>query len=247
MELDLCGVFCFLIWSSPRFKWLFFLFPKQVNEVGILLIRPPPVKKFRTLDTPKVNEVGILLIRPSPVKKFWALDIPKETGSIGSTLRRVETLWRSIVTCQDLVVREWIVFWDTRTSTGVYLTWCSCYWNVMVLAILAFSNKILIMFWIKTTAEFSKVIGYHQPADLNTNRTVNASCLCEWTERVMCALLSRISPSKLLFFVFMKTYNRCLVSFSNFVIVLTSCRPILSIMIRVTDKSDPPLCGRTIL
>ena len=110
MELDLCGVFCFLIWSSPRFKWLFFLFPKQVNEVGILLIRPPPVKKFRTLDTPKVNEVGILLIRPSPVKKFWALDIPKETGSIGSTLRRVETLWRSIVTCQDLVVREWIGF-----------------------------------------------------------------------------------------------------------------------------------------
>ena len=56
------------------------------------------------------NEVGILLIRPSPVKKFWTLDTPKETGSIGSTLRRVETLWRSIVTCQDMVVSEWIVF-----------------------------------------------------------------------------------------------------------------------------------------
>ena len=39
----------------------------QVNEVGILLIQPSPVKKFGTLDTPKVNEVGILLIRPSPV------------------------------------------------------------------------------------------------------------------------------------------------------------------------------------
>ena len=26
-------------------------------------------------------------------------------------------------------------FWDTRTSTGVCLTWCSCYWNVLVLAI----------------------------------------------------------------------------------------------------------------
>ena len=64
----------------------------QVNEVGILLIRPSPVKKFWTLDTPKVNEVGILLIRPFPVKKFWTLDTPKETGSIGSTLRRVETL-----------------------------------------------------------------------------------------------------------------------------------------------------------
>ena len=60
-------------------------------------------------------------------------------------------------------------FWDTKTSTGVYLTWSSCYWNVLVLAIRAF-----IMFWIKTRAEFSKVIGYHQPADLSTNRTVYA-------------------------------------------------------------------------
>ena len=58
----------------------------------------------------QINEVGILLIRLSPVKKFWTLDTPKETGSIGSTQRRVETLWRSIVTCQDMVVSEWIVF-----------------------------------------------------------------------------------------------------------------------------------------
>ena len=149
------------------------LFPMQVNEVGILLIRPSPVKKFWTLDTPKVNEVGILLIRPFPVKKFWTLDTPKETGSIGSTLRRVETLWRSIVTCQDMVVRKWIFFWDTRTSTGVYL----------VLAILAFSTNILLMFWIKSTAELLKLISYHQPADLSTNRTVYASYL--WLNSVI--------------------------------------------------------------
>ena len=137
----------------------------QVNEVGSLLIRPSPVKKFWTLDTSKVNEVRILLIRPFPVKKFWTLDTPKETGSIGSTLRRVETLWRSIVTCQDMVVRKLIFFfWDTRTSTGVYL----------VLAILAFSTNILLMFWIKSTAEFLKLISYHQPADLSTNKTVYA-------------------------------------------------------------------------
>ena len=124
---------------SCHSKWLFFPFPMQINEVGILLIRP------------------------SPVKKFWTLDTPKETGSIGSTQRRVETLWRSIVTCQDLVVREWIFFfWDTRTSTEVYLTWSSCYWNVLVLAIFAFSRNILIM------------IGYHQPADLSTTR----QCTC---------------------------------------------------------------------
>ena len=88
MEYDFCGVFCFLVWSSPRYNWLFFPFP---------ILR---------------NEVRILLIRPSFVKKFWTLDTPKETGSIGSTQRRVETLWRSIVTCQDMVVREWIFFWD---------------------------------------------------------------------------------------------------------------------------------------
>ena len=86
IEYDLCGVFFFLVWSFPCSKWFFFPFPMQIIEVGILLIWP------------------------SPVRKFWILDTPKETGSIGSTQRRVETLWRSIVTCQDLVVREWIVF-----------------------------------------------------------------------------------------------------------------------------------------
>ena len=49
-------------------------------------------KEILDSDTPKVNEVGILLIQPFPVKKFWTLDTPKETGSIESTLRRVETL-----------------------------------------------------------------------------------------------------------------------------------------------------------
>ena len=49
---------------------------------------------------------------------------------------------------------------------------------------------------------------------------VNTSCLYEGTERVMRALLSRISPSKLLFSVFLKTYNQCLVFFPKFVIVL---------------------------
>ena len=139
----------------------------------------------------QINEVGILLIRPSPVKKFWTLDTPKETGSIGSTQRRVETLWRSIVTCQDMVVREWIVFWDTRTSTGVYLTWSIFYLNVLVLAILAFSTKILLMFWIKSIAEFSKMNGYHQQADLSTNRTVYASYL--WLDGIIGPLKGQLT------------------------------------------------------
>ena len=61
--------------------------------------------------------------------------------------------------------------------------------------------------------------------------TVNTSYLCKWRERVMrarCYLAFR-------WVNWMKTYNRCLVSFSNFVIVLiigdrTSCRPILSVL-----------------
>ena len=59
-------------------------------------------------------------------------------------------------------------FWDTRTSTEVYLTWSSCYWNVLVLAIFAFSRNILIM------------IGYHQPADLSTTRQCTRHT-CYWT------------------------------------------------------------------
>ena len=131
-------------------------------------------------------------------------------------------------------------FWDTRTSTGVYLTWSIFYWNFLVLAIRAFSTKILLMFWIKSIAEFSKVIGYHQPADLSTNRTVYASYL--WLDSVIgplkgqithhacvsrqnvscvrcCLAFRRVNCS---FNFFMKTYNRCPVSFSNFVIVLSN-------------------------
>ena len=45
-------------------------------------------------------------------------------------------------------------FFETRTITGVYLTWSSCYWNVLVLA-----NSI--MFLIKTIKKVTNVIGYH--------------------------------------------------------------------------------------
>ena len=61
-------------------------------------------------------------------------------------------------------------FFETRTLTGVYLTWSSCYWNVLVLA-----NSI--MFLIKTITKVTNVTGYHQPADLSTNRRVHAPYL----------------------------------------------------------------------
>ena len=57
------------------------------------------------------------------------------------------------------------------------MTWSIFYWNVLVLAIRAFSTKVFIMFLIKTIAEFSKMIGYHQTADLSSNRKVYASYL----------------------------------------------------------------------
>ena len=52
--------------------------------------------------------------------------------------------------------------------------------------------------------------------------TVNTSCLCKWTERVMYCCLAFRRVNYCLFFsfsLFIETYNhkRCLVSFSNFV------------------------------
>ena len=51
--------------------------------------------------------------------------------------------------------------------------------------------------------------------------TLNTSCLCKWTERVMycCLAFRRVTvPFFFLFLFLMKTqnHNRCLVSFSNF-------------------------------
>ena len=57
--------------------------------------------------------------------------------------------------------------------------------------------------------------------DRTVKGTVNTSCLCKGTERVMCArrclAFRRVTC---FFFFFMKMYRRCLVSLSNVVIVL---------------------------
>ena len=70
---------------------------------------------------------------------------------------------------------------------------------------------------IKTLTNLSNVVGYHRSDGVSVmlviivigQLTRHAYCKC------MRALLARISLS-----FFMKTYNCCLVSFSNFVIVL---------------------------
>lgn len=49
-------------------------------------------------------------------------------------------------------------------------------------------------------------------------RTVNMSCLGKWTVSLMCMCCSRAFCQVDGFFFL--TYNRCLVSFSNFVVVL---------------------------
>ena len=69
---------------------------------------------------------------------------------------------------------------------------------------------------IKTITKFSNVIGCHQP-DLSTNRTVDTSCLCKWTVSDVVAHFA-----ELIVVFLMKTYNWCLFSLSNFVIVLTN-------------------------
>ena len=131
---------------------------------------------------------------------------------------------------------------------------------------LLYQIDITIKLLIKTLTKFLNVIGYHQP-DLSTNRTVyvhvtlviercnrivketvNTSCLCEWTEHVMCTscFLSFHLVNCFFFFNFMKKFNQCLVSFSNFVIVWlisnrTLCHPILSIIIVIKKNWTPAM------
>ena len=61
------------------------------------------------------------------------------------------------------------------------------------------------------------VIGQY---DRTVKGTVNTSCLCKGTERVMCARRCLAFRRVTCFFFFMKMYRRCLVSLSNVVIVL---------------------------
>ena len=51
--------------------------------------------------------------------------------------------------------------------------------------------------------------------------TVDMSCLCEWTECIMCTCcFLHFAKLTVAVFFFMKMYNQCLISFSKFVIVL---------------------------
>ena len=84
---------------------------------------------------------------------------------------------------------------------------------------------------IKTITKFSNVIGCHQP-DLSTNRTVDTSCLCKWTVSDVVAHFA-----ELIVVFLMKTYNWCLFSLSNFVIVLTNCKQ--------EFKSSNSICDHT--
>ena len=132
---------------------------------------------------------------------------------------------------------KWISLF-LRHEDLVYLTWSSFYWNILVLAIRPFSTKILVMFFNRKSKKTLERVWLSRACRFEHNRTACASCLefdsvigpltgqltrhVVWADRTrhVRALLSRISPSKLLFFVFMKTYNWYLLSFSNFVIVL---------------------------
>ena len=129
---------------------------------------------------------------------------------------------------------DWQNYYSTRT-TRIFTQACCVKWPVTSIT---WTVHCPISALIKTIAKFSNVIGNHQ-LDLSTNRTVfmfvigqcnrtvkgtlNTSCLCKWTERVMyCCLAFRWVNCcffSFLFLFLMKTYNhnRCLVSFSNFV------------------------------
>ena len=77
-----------IIMQKKNFFW-------NKTYVGCFVSKFDPLlvpNDYSSLFRCRKNEAEILLIRPSLVKKFWTLETPKETGSIGSTPRRVETL-----------------------------------------------------------------------------------------------------------------------------------------------------------
>ena len=65
---------------------------------------------------------------------------------------------------------KWIslFIWDTRTLTGVYLTWSSFYWNIWSWLFVLPLRRSLLCFLIETVKKFSNVFGYQEPADLST-------------------------------------------------------------------------------
>ena len=145
-----------------------------------------------------INEAGILLIQLSPVKKFWTLDTPKETGSIGSTLRRVETLWGSVLTCQDMVVRHkdfnWSIFdleqfllEHSDLGYSCFLYEDPCY-QCFLIETVKYSRKCLVVTSLPIWAQQDSMhvmLGIWQ-CNRVVKGTVNTSCLYEGTERVMC-------------------------------------------------------------
>ena len=98
---------------------------------------------------------------------------------------------------------DWQNYYSMRT-TRIFMQACCVKWPVTSIT---WTVHCPISALIKTIAKFSNVIGNHQ-LDLSTNRTVfmfvigqcnrtvkgtlNTSCLCKWTERVMyCCLAFR--------------------------------------------------------
>ena len=65
---------------------------------------------------------------------------------------------------------KWIslFIWDTRTLTGVYLTWSSfrTFWSWLF--VLSLRRSLFSVFFNRNRKIFSNVFGYHQPADLST-------------------------------------------------------------------------------
>ena len=74
---------------------------------------------------------------------------------------------------------KWIslFIWDTRTLTGVYLTWSSFYENILIVAVRPFSTKILVMFFNRNRKKTLERVWLSRTCRLEHNRTVCASCL----------------------------------------------------------------------
>ena len=140
---------------------------------------------------------------------------------------RLDRCWKHISSCEGITNLKFVLKlagspnWETLT---------------LFIGFLLYATSAFTMTLIKTITKFLNMIGYHKP-ELSTNRILYWSC--SELDSVIGQLKGQLTPhvnlsgqnalyactvvshfTELTVFFFMKTYDRCLVSFTNVVIVL---------------------------
>ena len=157
-----------------------------------------------------------LLKESYSTRRIWACTQALVTGSSDHYLHTIFTLIKTITKFSNVIgCHQWLVGTNRTVDKESYST--RRIWACTQALVTGSSDHYLhtIFTLIKTITKFSNVIGCHQWL-VGTNRTVDTSSLCKWTVSDVVAHFA-----ELIVFL-MKTYNWCLFSLSNFVIVLTN-------------------------